>query len=286
MTATLLNGRWLPRFLVKAEPSLILGCLIAGTATLLALIGPWIAPMNPTEPVSGQQLLPPSIDHWFGTDPLGYDVFSRVIAAPRTDITIALAATLLAIVVGSPIGAVAGYYQSGWSSLVMRISDLIQSFPVFLLAMAAVIVAGNEISSIIYVIALVQAPIYIRLVRAEVLALRRRTFVEAAVTMGVPGRRIVARHLIPNAVGPILSQASITVGMAMLLTAGLSFIGAGVRVPTPEWGSMIAAGAPNVITGQWWSSVFPGVALAVTVFGFALLGDGLARLADPTRRRS
>ncbi|MDQ2701127.1 MAG: ABC transporter permease [Actinomycetota bacterium] len=277
-------GRF-PLVAIRTQPGLFMGCLISGIAILLAVIGPWIAPMNPTEPVSGQQLLPPSSEHWFGTDPLGYDVFSRVIAAPRTDITIALAATILAIVVGAPIGAVAGYYQTAWSSLVMRISDLIQSFPVFLLAMAAVIVAGNEISSIIYVIALVQAPIYVRLVRAEVLALRSRTFVEAAVTMGVPGKRIVRRHLLPNAVGPILSQASVTVGMAMLLTAGLSFIGAGVRVPTPEWGSMIAAGAPNVITGQWWASVFPGLALAITVFGFALLGDGLARLSDPTRRK-
>src|SRR5690606_31900391 len=135
------------------------------------------------------------------------------------------------------------------------------------LAMAAVIVAGNEISSIIYVIALVQAPIYVRLVRAEVLALRRRTFIEAAVTMGVPGPRIVVRHLIPNAAGPILAQASVTVGMAMLLTAGLSLIGAGLRVPTPEWGSRIAAGAPNVITAQRWATVFPCLARATTVFG-------------------
>jgi peptide/nickel transport system permease protein len=166
----------------------------------------------------------------------------------------------------------------------MRISDLVQSFPVFILAMAAVIVAGNDVTSIIYVIALVNAPIYVRLVRAEILSLRERTFVEAAVALGESGRTVVFRHLLPNAYGPILSNASITVGMSMLLTAGLSFIGAGVRVPTPEWGSMIAIGAPNVVTGEWWPSVFPGIALSLTVFGFALLGDSLAKITDPTRR--
>jgi peptide/nickel transport system permease protein len=212
------------------------------------------------------------------------DVFSRVIAAPRTDLTIALGATVLAIALGIPIGGIAGYYRSFWSELLMRISDLIQSFPVFILAMATVVVTGQDAKSIIFVIAFVNAPIYVRLVRAEVLSLKSRTFVEAAVALGQPGWRIIARHLVPNAAGPILSNASITVGMSMLLTAGLSFVGAGVRVPTPEWGSMIAIGSPNVVTGQWWTSVFPGLALSVTVFGFGLLADVLARHADPRHR--
>jgi peptide/nickel transport system permease protein len=252
--------------------------------TALAFVGPTIAPYPPTEAVAGAQLQPPSTQHLFGTDSVGMDVFSRVIAAPRTDLTIALLATLIALGVGTPVGAIAGYHRTAWAELIMRVSDLIHSFPVFLLAMAAVIVAGQRISSLIVVIGLVNAPIYIRLMRAEVLSLRERTFIEAAVALGEPPRRILVRHLLPNAASPIVSQASITVGIAMLLTAGLSFIGAGVRVPTPEWGSMIAIGASHIITGQWWPSLFPGLALATTVGGFALLGDSLPRLIDPLKR--
>jgi peptide/nickel transport system permease protein len=279
-----LRLRGIGTFPARGNHAFIAGGLIAGIATILAVIGPLIAPYPPTQASGGDQLLPPSSEHWFGTDSVGMDVFSRVISAPRTDLAIALASTALAIAVGTPLGAIAGYYRSRWSELLMRISDLVQSFPVFILAMAAVIVAGNDVTSIIYVIALVNAPIYVRLVRAEILSLRERTFVEAAVALGESGRTVVFRHLLPNAYGPILSNASITVGMSMLLTAGLSFIGAGVRVPTPEWGSMIAIGAPNVVTGEWWPSVFPGIALSLTVFGFALLGDSLAKITDPTRR--
>lgn len=165
----------------------------------------------------------------------------------------------------------------------MRLSDLVQSFPVFILAMVTVVVAGHNLQGIIFVVAIVNAPVFARLVRAEVLSLRERTFVEAAEALGLPGRRVIARHVVPNALGPIVAQASITVGFAMLLTAGLSFIGAGVRVPTPEWGSMIAIGAPNIVTGEWWPSVFPGLALSGTIFGFALLGESLQTLTDPMR---
>jgi peptide/nickel transport system permease protein len=261
-----------------------IGLTVVGVMTLLAIIGPLVAPYSPTDAVSGAQLLPPSGKHWFGTDSVGMDVFSRVIAAPRTDLTIALVSTAVAASIGVPLGAVAGYYRSSWAEFIMRISDLIHSFPVFLLAMAAVIVAGQSSSSLIAVIGFVNAPIYIRLMRAEVLSLRERTFIEAAQSLGEPSRKILVRHVLPNAAGPIVSQASITIGVAMLLTAGLSFIGAGVRVPTPEWGSMIAIGASQIVTGEWWPSLFPGFALATTVGGFALLGDSLPRLIDPLRR--
>jgi peptide/nickel transport system permease protein len=266
--------------------SLYLGTGIVALMTLLAVIGTVIAPYSPTQAVSGAQLQPPSAGHWFGTDSVGMDVFSRVIAAPRTDLTIAVLSTVVALGIGSPLGAIAGYYRNTWSEILMRISDLIHSFPVFLLAMAAVIVAGQRMTSLIAVIGFVNAPIYIRLMRAEVLSLRERTFIEAAVTLGEPPRRIMFRHLVPNAASPIISQASITVGVSMLLTAGLSFVGAGVRVPTPEWGSMIAIGASHIVTGEWWPSLFPGLALATTVGGFALLGDSLPRLFDPLKRKT
>ena len=275
----------LRRLASRQYRSLLVGALLAATAALLAVIGPWIAPYSPTNGIPGTQLQPPSASHWFGTDSVGLDVFSRVLAAPRTDLTIALLATLLAAAVGTPIGAAAGYYRALWPEILMRISDLIQSFPVFILAMVTVVVAGHNIQGIVFVVALVNAPFYVRLMRAEVLSLRERTFIQAAEAIGLPGWMVIAKHLVPNAIGPILSQASVTVGFAMLLTAGLSFVGAGVRVPTPEWGSMIAIGAPNIVTGEWWPSTFPGLALSVTVLGFALLGDSLQILADPSRRR-
>jgi peptide/nickel transport system permease protein len=265
--------------------AVLIGALVAGAATVLAVIGPWITPYSPTNGIAGSQLLAPSTGHLFGTDAVGLDIFSRVLAAPRMDLTIALLATLLAAGIGTPIGAAAGYYRSFWSEVLMRMSDLIQSFPVFILAMVTVVVAGHNLQGIVFVVAIVNAPVFVRLVRAEVLSLRERTFVQAAEALGLPGWQVIARHLVPNALGPIVAQASITVGFAMLLTAGLSFIGAGVRVPTPEWGSMIAIGAPNIVTGEWWPSVFPGLALTFTVFGFALLGESLQNLADPIRQK-
>jgi peptide/nickel transport system permease protein len=263
---------------------LVIGAIITGISFFAVAFGPVLAPYPPTAANPGGQLLAPSAAHWFGTDNVGMDVFSRVIAAPRIDLTIALSATLLALVIGTVVGGIAGYFRTWWSELIMRISDLVQSFPVFILAMALVIVTGQEIWNVIFVIALVNTPIYVRLVRAEVLSLRERTFAEAAVTVGVSGFNIVRRHMIPNALGPVMSQASVTAGFAMLLTAGLSFVGAGVRVPTPEWGSMISIGASNIVTGQWWPSVFPGIALSLSVFGFAMLGDGLSMLLSQDKR--
>ena len=272
------------RFVRHLNTSVVVGGILAAGSIFLALLGPLLAPYPPMEPSAGQQLLPPSYAHWFGTDDVGMDVFSRVIAAPRVDLGIALSATILALTIGTTIGGIAGYFRTWWSELIMRISDLIQSFPVFILAMVLVTITGQEIWIVVVVIAFVNIPLYVRMIRAELLSLRERTFVEAAIVIGVPAWRIVFRHLIPNVIGTIINQATITMGVAMLLTAGLSFVGAGVRVPTPEWGVMIATGASSIVTGQWWPSVFPGVALSLSVFGFALFGDGVSRMLDSRER--
>jgi peptide/nickel transport system permease protein len=264
--------------------SAVIGGILATGSIVLAIFGPILAPYSPTEASPGQQLLPPSAAHWFGTDDVGMDVFSRVISAPRIDLGIALSATVLALTVGTTIGGIAGYFRTWWSELIMRVSDLVQSFPVFILAMVLVTITGQEIWIVVVVIAFVNVPLYVRMIRAELLSLRERTFVEAAIVLGVPPRRIISRHLIPNVIGVVINQATITMGVAMLLTAGLSFVGAGVRVPTPEWGLMIATGAPSIVTGQWWPSVFPGVALSLSVFGFALFGDGVARMLGGRER--
>ena len=272
------------RYLIRTRPTALAGMVIVTIALTLAVVGPAVAPFDPTTAIPGDQLQPPSFRHLMGTDGNGMDVFSRVIASPRTDLTIAIFGTLGAIVIGIPLGLVAGYYRGFASELLMRVSDIVQSFPVFILGMALVVVTGQEIKNVVYVVAIVNFPIYVRLVRGQVLFLRERPFIEAARVLGARDRWLIREHIFPNAIGPVVANASITIGWAILLTAGLSFIGAGVRVPTPEWGSMIAVGAKNVYTGEWWPSVFPGIALAITVLGFALLGETMVQMTDSTRR--
>lgn len=272
------------RHVVRTQPSIIAGAVIVALMLVLAAVGPWIVPFDPRTAIPGEHLEPPSLVHLMGTDDNGMDVFSRVVASPQTDLTIAILGTLGAIAAGVPLGLVAGYYRGFVSELLMRLSDILQSFPVFILGMALVVMTGQEIRNVIYVVAVVNCPIYVRLIRGEVLFLRERPFIEAARATGGHDSWIIREHILPNAIGPVVANASVTIGWAILLTAGLSFIGAGVRVPTPEWGSMIAVGAKNIYTGEWWPSVFPGIALAVTVLGFALLGEALVHLTDRTRR--
>jgi peptide/nickel transport system permease protein len=215
--------------------------------------------------------------HFMGTDVSGYDIFSRVIAAPRTDLLIALTANFLSLVIGVFLGLIAGYFRNFATEFLMRVSDVMQSFPVFISAMVLVTLAGRSTGNIIIALAFVYIPIYIRLTRAEVLSQKSRGFVEAARAMGNSEIAIALRHVLPNSLTPALIQSSVTIGFAILLTAGLSFVGAGVRPPTPEWGLMISTGANTIILGEWWPSVFPGITISLTVFGFAVLGNALER---------
>lgn len=252
------------------------GLGIVGLSLGLAIFGETLAPYSPTRP-TGDISFPPSAQHLFGTDATGLDIFSRVIAAPRTDVTIALAAAFLSLLAGSLIGLVAGFYRGLFSELIMRISDVIQSFPVFILAMILVALSGRSTFNLVLALAFLYTPIFIRLTRAEVLSQRSRTYVQSARAIGASELRISFRHVLPNSLAPALIQASVVIGWGILLTAGLSFIGAGVRPPTPEWGLMISNGANVIILGQWWPSVFPGLAISLTVFGFAAVGNALER---------
>lgn len=268
-----------------------IGATIVAVVCVLAVIGPHIGPYDPTL-TTPRVAVPPAgwaeisawlrgetdhVPHLMGTDVSGYDVFSRVIAAPRTDLAIALLANGLSLVLGVGLGLVAGYFRTWATEVLMRVSDVLQSFPVFIMAMVLVALAGRSTTNIVIALALVYTPIYIRLTRAEVLAQTSRGFVEAARALGQPELTIALRHVLPNSLTPALIQSSVTIGFAILLTAGLSFVGAGVRPPTPEWGLMISTGANQIILGEWWPSVFPGIAISVTVFGFAVLGNALER---------
>ena len=276
---------------LRARPSFAVGYAIVTTVIAIALLAPWLAPFGPMTADPTVYLLPPGGSHVLGTDGTGMDIFSRVLFAPRVDLAIAIVGTLLSAMIGGAIGALVGYYegQRAWrralSTLVMRSADVLQAFPVFVFAIALVAVFGQSVKSIIFAIAFVNTPIYLRLMRIQVLSISKLRYVEAAYVAGASDVAILRRHVIPNAIAPLVAQLSVNIGWSVLLTAGLSFVGAGVVAPTPEWGSMIAMGFQNIVTGQWWPSVFPGIALSITVLGFALVGASIEVLADPARRR-
>jgi len=261
-----------------------LGLLIVTIDVFLAIFAPWIVPYDPYAAGVGERLEPPNGRHWFGTDRVGMDIFSRVIYAPRIDLTIGVVATTVSVLVGAPLGVFSGYYRGLLSESIARISDVVQCFPVFIVAMTIVFVTGQTIENVIITLAVLNTPIFVRLLRSKTYALRERKFIEAARCVGNSDLQLLIRHLLPNSLGLVLIQFSVNVGWAILMASGLSFIGAGVRIPTPEWGAMISVGAPDLITGQWWPSFFPGLAVGITVLGLALVGSAMEVVLDPTRR--
>ncbi len=264
----------------------LVAAAICYVAVLVALIplSPLVVPFDPQTADPTVVLQAPSWTHWLGTDNSGMDIFSRLLSATRVDLTIAVVASTISLIIGSLLGVMSGYFRGVFSELIARGADSAQSFPLFVLAMVLVATRGPGVLNIIVVLGVLNIPMYIRLVRARTFALRDSLFVEAARSIGARDRRIVVRHLLPNALAPALIQFSVNIGWAILFTAGLSFVGAGVRTPTPEWGLMIADGAPNIVTGEWWPALFPGIVIGMTVFSFAVLGDALEHVLDPRRR--
>ena len=274
---------------LKGLPKWQLGVLgIFFGIIFLTIFGPSLAPY-PTEtadPLS--RLVPPGGKHWLGTDENGMDIFSRVLAAPRTDVVIGVVATFISVVLGAPLGVLVALYETrgkagatAFAETFMRLLEVMQSFPVFVFAMVLVAIFGGSLTNIIIAIAFVNTPVFIRLVRAEVLTLVQRPFSEAARAVGNTEMRLGFRHIFPNAFPVVMVQVSVTVGFAILLTAGLSFVGAGVRPPTPELGAMIASGAKYLIIEQWWPALFPGIALGLTVFSFGIFGEILNMAMEP-----
>lgn len=271
-------------YVLRQNPvTLIAFSLLAGLI-FCAVFGPMLAPYDPLAS-SDAILQPPTGAHWFGTDHLGRDVFSRVIVATRLDMTISIGAVALSFVAGSILGCVAGYWGGWFDTVISRGLDMIMAFPLFVLAMGIVAALGNTVENVIYATAVINTPFYARVVRAEVNIRRDAGFVQAAKLAGNSDLRVVAMHIFPNALPPMMVQVSLNMGWAVLNAAGLSFIGLGVRPPTPEWGIMVAEGANYIISGEWWLALFPGLWLMLAVFTFNLLGDGLRDIVDPRQRR-
>jgi peptide/nickel transport system permease protein len=249
-----------------------------------AAIGPYIVPYDPLASDTAAALQAPSLTHWFGTDQLGRDVFSRVVVATRLDFMIAIFSVALVFLMGGLAGVAAGFF-GGWTDrIVSRLADTIMAFPLFVLAMGIVATLGNNVENIVLATAIVNFPLYARVARAEANVRRDAGFVQAARLSGNGEMRILLAHILPNIMPIMIVQMSLTMGYAILNAAGLSFIGLGVRPPTPEWGILVAEGAGFMVSGEWWISFFPGLALMVAVFCFNLLGDGLRDIVDPQRR--
>jgi len=272
------------RYVVAENPVTGLAFALFTLIALCALIGPYVVPHDPLASDTAATLQAPSLKHWFGTDQLGRDIFSRVIVATRLDFIIAVTSVALVFAMGGLAGIAAGFF-GGWTDrIVGRISDTIMAFPLFVLAMGIVAALGNTVTNIVIATAIINFPLYVRVARAEANVRREAGFVEAARLSGNSDWRILAFQILPNVFPIMVVQMSLTMGYAILNAAGLSFIGLGVRPPTPEWGIMVAEGAAFMVSGEWWNAFFPGLALMVAVFCFNLLGDGLRDMVDPRRR--
>ena len=251
---------------------------------IVALLAPYISPYDPLLTATEEKLLPPSFKHLFGTDQLGRDILSRIIYATRIDLYIAVSAVIISFAIGTTIGSLAGYYSGLIDTIVGRIVDTIMAFPLFVLAMGIVAALGNSVLNIIYATIIINLPYYIRFSRAEVNIRRNLGYVEAAKLSGNSDYQILFFHIVPNILPPMMVQISLNMGWSILNAAALSFIGLGIRPPTPEWGIMISNGAVYIVSGEWWIFFFPGMALTIAVFSFNMLGDGLRDLIDPKSR--
>ncbi len=256
-------------------PSIAIGLAIVLGYAALALLAPWIAPMDPIQVYADVVLAPPSARFLLGTDGNGMDLFSRIIYGARYAFGIAVPAVLLSIVIGLPVGLWAGY-RGGWvDEILLRCMDLLRVFPSIILALTIVAATGQSITNVILVIGLLDAPIFARVVRAEILALRGGILIESARAIGNATGRMLFVHVLPNSISGALTQISVRMAWAIRVSATLAFVGIGIQQPTPEWGAMIRQGAEYMVTGEWWVALFPGLALVTLIFGLNLVADGI-----------
>lgn len=236
------------------------------------------------EPNIGEKLLPPSAEHIFGTDPLGRDVLARVLFGARTSLVAGISIVGISVVLGTILGALAGFFGGWVDEVIMRVTDIFLAFPPLLLAMTVAAVLDPSLTNAILSITLTWWPWYTRLARAQAISVRERDYVKAARGMGVSDPTIIRRHILPNIITPILVQGTLDLGAAILTVSALSFLGLGVPPPTADWGSMVREGRIYIQNGRWWIPTFPGLALFVTTMAFNLLGDGIQIVTNPRAR--
>jgi len=276
-------AKWLRRFLLGHKPALA-GTVLVSLVAVIAVIGPFLMAWGPFES-TGVSFIEPGAAHWLGTDSQGYDLLSRMVNGARTTLWIALLATLLSLMLGSFVGAVSGYVGGKTDMLLMRLVDFSMSFPSFLLAMVTVAILGKSLGNLIWAVGLVGAPMFARQVRAEVLRIREMEYVTAAKALGTPSWRVLAKHVMPNSLAPIIVLGTLTMGSAILSVAGLAFLGlAGDPYQQPEWGLILKQGWDEAARGNL-QVMMAGGAIFLSVLGFNLVGDGLKDELDPRTRR-
>ena len=273
------------RELLLDHPRILISLSLLVLLAVVALLSPWIAPHNPLLVDADNPRLPPGPGHLLGTDELGRDVLSRVMWGGRISLPVAFVAVGVGLIVGGVTGVTAGYRGGATDLLLMRLVDGILAFPALILAIALVAALGPSLKNAMIAIGVVQIPVYARLTRAQVLQLKSLDFVTAARALGASPIWIVARHLVPNLLNPLIVQISLSAASAMLAEATLSFLGLSAPPPTPDWGFMINTGQSFLVNGDWWMTVGPGAAICLAVFGFNWLGDALRDALDPRLRR-
>jgi peptide/nickel transport system permease protein len=274
----------LPLGVARRSPTFAVGASVVLLLLLTAIFAGLIAPFSPTQTFPYEVLKAPGGKFLLGTDGNGMDVLSRVIHGTRYAFAIAVPAGIIMVVIGVPLGVIAGYKGGVIDEVLLRVLDVLRAFPSIILALAVVAATGSSLVNVVLVIGLLDSPIFARVVRAEVLALRHSTFVRAAVAVGNPPWRVMLVHILPNAILGATAQLPVRMAWAVRISATLAFIGVGIQAPAPEWGAMIRQGAEYVISGEWWVATFPGLALIGVVLGFNLLGDGLTDILDPRRK--
>lgn len=272
------ENRVLKKFL--ANKSAVIGAVIVGIFVLIALLAPWITPFDPVKANFLAVRKPPSELYWFGTDELGRDILSRMVWGARTSLLAGCISVLIAVVIGVPLGLLAGYFQGIWDGVISRFIEALLACPFLIMAIALGAFLGPSLSNAMIAIGLSAMPIFARLTRGQVIAIRNEEYIDGARAIGLPDRWIILRYVLPNVMSPILVQATLAIASAIITEASLSFLGLGQQPPYPSWGAMLNT-AKGFLEQAPWMSVFPGVAIFLTVQGFNLLGDGLRDALDP-----
>ena len=265
----------------KAGLAIVLFFIIVGY-----VIAPLFVPYNPrTDRDLSGRLGPPTREHPFGTDELGRDVLTRIAHGTRISLTVGLFAVLFAVTVGTVLGLTSGYWGGPLETVVMRSMDVVLAFPALLLAIAIVAMRGPGLNNTMFALGITYIPIYARLARSSVMGIKELDYITAATAVGVPSPRILVRHVLPNALSPLIVQFTLMIATAIIETAALGFLGLGAQPPSPEWGAMLSNGYKFLTVGAWWALLFPGLAIIFVVTGFNLVGDGLRDALDPRLRR-
>ncbi|MFN2160754.1 MAG: ABC transporter permease [Candidatus Promineifilaceae bacterium] len=268
---------------LRRNPVVVIGILVVITWIMLAILAPAIAPKDPLAQDVANRLQPPGKSSLMGTDELGRDIFSRVIYGGRITIPAALVVVLFVSIIGTLTGAIAGYLGGNWDEVLMRVTDLFMAFPTIILAMAVTAALGADLRNAVIALVIVRWPNYSRLTRGLVLEAKNQEYVKASRSLGASHPYILRRTLLPNTIAPALVYASLDIGSAILLFAGLSFLGLGPEPASPEWGRMVSIGID--FFDQWWMWLFPGIAIATLVLAFNFIGDGLRDMLDPHTRK-